>query len=358
MEQFAQNYRKYAFAVVCILALVMAAIMMVPFYPAIMWAAVLSVLLWPIHKRLKPRFGDTGAAGLTTLSGLLIIGIPLTLVGMMLTLQISSYAGELSSTRPNPSEGWTPQTVLETLDLNLKPLVERLGAPNFSMTEWYEKNQEQLQKNIGQGLITALKQGGIAVLTLVFAFLTMFFMLRDGHRLRDPALELLPVPREKGLDILEKMQRTIQAVFIGVVLVAVIQGLLAGLAYWIAGVPSPLIWCVATMILCAIPLLGAPVVYIPMALILFASGKPFHALGLLLFGFLVISQIDNLLRPFIIGARVELHPMAIFFSLLGGILMLGPVGLMAGPVLLTVLLALQEILRESLRKPEPDAASA
>jgi predicted PurR-regulated permease PerM len=178
-------------------------------------------------------------------------------------------------------------------------------------------------------------------------------MLRDGERLREPALELIPLERAKAEDVLSKMSQTIHAVFIGVVLVALIQGTISGVAYVVCGVPSPLVWFVATTVLCAIPLLGAPLIYVPMALLLLSQGKTPQAIGLLVVGFGVVSQVDNLLRPFVIGARVNLHPMAIFFSLLGGVLALGPVGIMAGPVLLTILLALQDIIREKNRDAEP-----
>jgi predicted PurR-regulated permease PerM len=110
---------------------------------------------------------------------------------------------------------------------------------------------------------------------------------------------------------------------------------------------------VATTVLCAVPLLGAPIIYVPLSLLLIAQGKYWQGITLAAVGFLLVSQSDNILRPFIIGARVDLHPMAIFFSLLGGIFAMGPVGIMVGPIVLTMLLALQEIIRERLKERVP-----
>ena len=189
----------------------------------------------------------------------------------------------------------------------------------------------------------------ITVVTLVIALLTMFFMLRDGHRLLQPVSELMPLPKERCIAIIQRMGATIRSVFISVVGVAIIQGLICGLLYWILGVPSPAAWMALTVVAAMIPLLGAPIVYVPAALYLFLSDHPGQALILVLIGFLGVSQIDNLLRPVFISMGSKLHTMAIFFSLLGGVLTLGPIGLMAGPMLLTLLLGMFDVLRERRR---------
>jgi predicted PurR-regulated permease PerM len=243
-------------------------------------------------------------------------------------------------------------------DKVIKPIAERLGKPDFTIQSWFEENRDELSKNGGAFAMKAITNIGLGVFTFVVAFLTLFFLLRDGHKLKEPALELIPLPTERSELVLERMAKTMQAVFIGVVMVALIQGLLAGVAYWAAGVPSPVVWCVVTIILCAIPLLGAPVAYVPLGIILMAQGNWLGGIGLIAFGFFIISQVDNFLRPFIIGSRVQLHPMAIFFSLLGGVFALGPVGLMAGPVLLTVVLALQDVIREKMTYSRQSKADA
>jgi predicted PurR-regulated permease PerM len=114
----------------------------------------------------------------------------------------------------------------------------------------------------------------------------------------------------------------------------------------------PHIWALVTFVFCTVPLLGAPIIYVPLALRLMAEGKLPQAIALLAVGFLVVSQVDNILRPFFIGARAKLHEMAVFFSLLGGVLALGPVGIVAGPVVLTLLLGLVDVLRTQRRLAE------
>lgn len=357
---FVQRYRGYAFAAIAVLGVIGSFIVISPLLPGLMWAAVLTVLAQPIYARCRKRFSPNASATFTTFGTILLIGLPLLLVGGLLIAQLASYGQEFSSHRPDPSQAWTMDEIIRDVDVSVKPILERLGATNFSLTKWFAENKDELGKNIGRAGLSALKGGGYAVFTLVVAFLTMFYLLRDGNKLLKPALELIPLPEDRAREVLERMRRTIQAVFVGVVMVAVIQGGLAGLAYWVAGVPSPLVWTVATMVLCAIPLVGAPVIYVPMGLLLLAQGKFVEGGCLLAFGFGVVSQVDNILRPFIIATQIELHPMAIFFSLLGGVVLLGPVGLMAGPVLLTVMLAVQEVLRDKLRgrREEEEEAGA
>lgn len=345
MRSFEESYRSKVFWTLSAAALVAGAVMLIPFLPALLWATVLSVLIYPLYQRFQKRMPPNGAAGMATIVTLLIIGVPLFLIGAALFVQVNGFLREFSNATPAGEAAFSIDHILKEADRTLKPVIQSL-SPSFSFATWFEQNRQQVTQNLTAPIGRALFTTGYTLFTLVVAFLTMFFMLRDGHKLREPAVELLPLDRDKSLAIFERTAATIRAVFIGVVLVAVIQGTIAGITYMAVGVPNAIMWGVATIVLCTIPLLGAPILYIPMALVLLASGNTWGAVILLCVGFIVVSNIDNLLRPFIIGAQVQLHPMAIFFSLLGGVLMLGPVGIMAGPMLLTILLMLQDIVRE------------
>lgn len=361
--QFSERYRKATFAILVGLVLLAAAYILLPFVPAIMWAIVLAVLMTPFHRRFCINKNPNIGALITTVAAIFFIVLPLALVTTIMVSEVSHYARNLEQTAPVGGDPYSPEAFFAEADKIVKPIAERLGNPDFSVKGWLDENKNQLSKTGGNFAIGVLTGFGKGIFTLVVAFLTMFFLLRDGHKLKEPAIELIPLPRDRSEAVLQKMAQTIQAVFVGVVMVAVIQGLLAGVAYWYLGIPSAVVWCFVTMILCAIPLVGAPVVYVPLSIILMAQGNWGGGIGLAAWGFIVISNVDNFLRPFIIGSRVQLHPMAIFFSLLGGVFALGPVGLMAGPVLLTVVLALQDVIRErmsleagkgtTLSEPEP-----
>lgn len=344
-EHFFGRYTVIAFWVMASAAILAAGLMVAPFFPAIMWAAVFSVLTWKAYQRVRARLNDNFASAIVVIGTLLIIVIPILFVGLLLFVQVNEFLAVLRASQPSDATGTATNHLLVQLDTALRSLLSPLGI-QVNFLQWFDENKQDIVKALTGQLGKATYTIGYTVFTFVIALLTMFFMLRDAPRLLEPTLHLLPLPPEKSRQVLAKMAATIEAVFVGVVLVALVQGTVAGITYWAVGVPHPLIWFVATTILAAIPLLGAPVVYIPLAIMLIGQGKVVQGIVLLAVGFGVVSQIDNVLRPFVIGARTALHPMAVFFSLLGGILMFGPVGMMAGPVLLTLVLGIADIVRE------------
>jgi predicted PurR-regulated permease PerM len=342
---FLAKYRTVTFAALLSALLLIGLVMLKPFYPAILWASVMAVLLTPIHRKISVGKNENLAAILTTLLALIIVGVPVVLVGAALFFQANEFVQVMKNSAPSGQNGISLDNVVRELEVSLKPILQSL-SPDFSLTAWFGEHKQDLLRSISEPAGKAIFSIGYTIFTLVVALLTMFFMLRDGHRLREPALQLLPLPRDVGERLLQRLSDTIRAVFVGIVLVAIVQGSVAGVAYWAVGVPQALLWGVATIVLCMIPLVGAPILYIPMSLLLISQGKTVEAIVLLAVGFVIVSNIDNILRPFIIGAKVDLHPMAVFFSLLGGVFLLGPVGIMAGPMLLAVVLVMVDALRE------------
>lgn len=334
------------------LVVLAASVLFLPFLSAVLWATVLSVLTWPMMKRFERRTGRPWAAFLATLITAVVLVIPFAGLGTVVGFQVVGFAQKVVKDQPAGKNGVGIEQIAAELDSVLQPVLRSAQITDFTVKGWLEDNRADLGEKIGRPLWDGLRRLITTILTLVIGLLTMFFMLRDGDRLREPTLELVPLPREETERILARMGETVHAVFIGVLLVSAIQAAVAGLTYWILGVPVPHLWAIVTFVFCTIPLLGAPIIYVPLALRLFAEGKPGQGVALLLVGFLVVSQVDNILRPFFIGARAKLHEMAVFFSLLGGVLALGPVGIVAGPVVLTVLLGLVEVLRAQRRMAE------
>ncbi|MCG9895767.1 MAG: AI-2E family transporter [Fimbriimonadaceae bacterium] len=348
--------------------LLLGGVMLAPFLGAIMWAAVLAVLMHPLYLRfkrariwpfltnalrgkkwadLREKLAEVGAAFTTTLVALLIIMLPVLGIGTAVGLEVYEAVGSSNLQQvASPSE-LTLAGVAAEVDKAVEPTLRNIpveAVQKFRLADFLAENQEAIQEAVVGPAQTGLRKFGVAVFSAIVALLTFFFMLMDGHRLLQPALDLIPLPHEEGMKLLVRLRETVWSVFMGVVFVAIIQGTLAGIAYAVLGVPSPLLWGVATIFFAMIPLVGPPVIFVPLALLLFVQGKTGEAIGLVAFGALVISQVDNILRPFFIGARTSLHPMAVFFSLIGGVLMMGPIGLMAGPIILTLCLVVGEIL--------------
>jgi predicted PurR-regulated permease PerM len=162
---------------------------------------------------------------------------------------------------------------------------------------------------------------------------------------------LLPLPRAKTAAIIRRIGETVYAVFIGTVLVAILQAVCLGIGLKIAGVPSAFLFAVMALFLCTIPLIGASLIYIPAALLMLGAGNYKGAIIVVVVG-VIVTKLDYFLRPLLIGGRTNLHPIGIFFGILGGVLVFGPVGLVAGPMVLAVLLALLDVVREKVRESE------
>lgn len=345
--KFDDGMSRVVFWIILGAVLALAALIVAPFVNAILWAAVLSVLLYPLFVRFGGNANRTKGAGLTTLVATAAIVIPLIAVGTVAGVQVYNYGHALMETKKEAGETVTLLTLAKELDKVVNPIAQQLGIQalkEFRIADWVEQNKEQVQKQGPQLAATLAQKILITTLTLIFAVLTMFFMLRDGPALLEPVCKIMPLPRQETLAILTKMKDTLNSVFISVVLVALIQAAIATIAYAIAGVQGFIVLGLVTFVCALIPLLGAPVVYVPVAAFLLINGHIWQGVMVLAVGFGIVSLIDNLLRPFFIGARTSLHPIAVFFSLLGGILLMGPIGLMAGPVLLTVLLALMDVI--------------
>lgn len=340
--------------------LLVGAMVVTPFVPAIMWAAVLSVLTYPYYKRLLDRkWKDIAAAGWVTLLTLLIIILPILGFGTIAFMEGSKALSARSASAS--SQELSLQSIAAGVDKELGKVLGGVPVPavqEFRLEKFISENQDDIRQAVTGPATKGLEKFGLAVFSAIIALLTMFFMLKDGHKLTEPALHIIPLPREEAIQVLVRLRETVFSVFMGVVFVAVIQGAVAGIAYAVAGVPGAAVWAAATFIFAMIPLVGPPVVFIPIAISLFLQGKVPQAVGLVLFGALVITQIDNILRPFFIGAKASLHPIAVFFSLLGGVLLMGPIGLMAGPVVLTLCIVVAEVIIARRRLMEADSRRA
>jgi predicted PurR-regulated permease PerM len=345
MKDFDRRYQLIVFWVLVAIIMFVAAMMLAPFVPALVWAVVLSVLMHPLYQRFGGDKKPNVAAAGTTLAALAIIGIPLVLIGGVLFVQVNGFVREVQGNVPAGQSVFNLTYLGTELDNRLGSTIQQFSS-SFTFSQWIEQNRNTLGSSLAEPVGKLLVSSTKGVLTFVVAFLTMFFMLKDGKSLKEPTLALIPLPHETTEDILLKLGKTIQAVFKSVVLVGIAQGTLAGFAYWIAGVPNSLMWGVATVVLCMVPLLGAPIIYLPMSLLLVIQGHSWQGIGLAAFCLIIVSNIDNILKPWIIGSEIDLHPIAVFFALLGGLLLFGPVGLMAGPLVLTLALAVHDILRE------------
>jgi predicted PurR-regulated permease PerM len=176
--------------------------------------------------------------------------------------------------------------------------------------------------------------------------LTLFFFLRFGPRWVEQVKGALPLEREYSEDLIRIIAGTVNAVFRGVIVTAAVQALLAGLAFFVTGSPAPVVLAGVTFVAALIPFVGPVAVWLPVAIFLIVSGRTLAGVGLLIWGTFVVSLVDNFLRPFLIGRETKLPVLWLFLALIGGLRTFGFLGLLLGPIILSLFLACYRIYTE------------
>ena len=314
-----------------------------PFVGVLMWAIVLVVVFYPAHRRLAAWTGNPGtAAALSTL--LVILTILLPVIGVTFAV-----ARELRGAVEHVQGG-----LGQILDIPaIQPLVRWLGQyvdlQSLRSSEYVTDHLQAWSAAIAGP--TLMFVGGVLsalVQTLLVVF-TMFYFFRDAESLRDALYDIVPLEYEQSNDILLRTREVIGATIYGVLAISAIQGVLGFLIFFLLGLPSPLLWGVVMFLMSMIPMAGAFVVWVPAALYLLLTGSYVKAILLVVWGVLVIGSIDNFLSPRLVGRRARLHELLIFFSVLGGLQVFGVLGLVIGPVLAAITLALIEVVRQANR---------
>ena len=329
------------------IALYVCWLMLQPFFKVLLWAAVLAVVFYPMHRRIESRYGKpTLSAAISTLLVVVFILLPVTFITIAVVRELSGAAASLPGGLSNFSISSIPIVgrVMDWMGQYIH--VDREAAERF-VAERIETWAAVLAGS------TLMVVGGAvgAIVQIVLVVFTLFYLFRDGERIRHAAYELLPIRRVQAHDIALRTREVIGATVYGVLVIAAIQGTLGTIIFWILGLPSPLLWGVVMFFLSMIPMAGAFLVWVPAAAFLALTGAWVKAAILVGWGLLVISSIDNFLSPRLVGQRARLHELLIFFAVLGGLDVFGVLGLILGPVVVAVTLALIEMVRQTGHAP-------
>jgi predicted PurR-regulated permease PerM len=184
-----------------------------------------------------------------------------------------------------------------------------------------------------------------AAIDLGLFLLMLFFLLRDGGRLRAELHPISPFSPEQEHQIFDHLERTIKGALQAVVVVPVAQGILAGIGFMMFGVPSPLVWGTAVILAATVPLVGSPLGWLPACAYLLTQGRSGAATGLFVFCLVVVSGSDNLVKPLLLRGSARIHPLLGFLSIIGGVLAFGVFGFLLGPVILSLVLSAIRIYR-------------
>jgi predicted PurR-regulated permease PerM len=308
-----------------------------PFWIVLVLGASFSIVLYPIYQWLKKGHLPNWLAALVTIFFFIfVLCIPLFGIGTIVFNQSQNLYHSIVSSGDNlPFINSIGDKINQVLPYDL----------SFNINEKIASFVSFLTKNIAN-IFTATA----AVLFSLFLFLvTIFYFLKDGEKWKEALLRLSPLSSTADEKILNKLSHTINGVLKGYPLIALIQGISMSIGLAIFHVPNPAIWGVLAAIASITPPFGTAVISVPAVIFLFVTGQTGQAIGLLVWAIFVIGSVDNFLNPYIVGQKIDIPPFLILFSVLGGLVILGPVGVFIGPLTVSLLYALLEIYQSEFK---------
>jgi predicted PurR-regulated permease PerM len=308
-----------------------------PFLFAFVLAVIFSVVFRPLYlKILKYTFQHEGlAAFLTTIIIVILIFTPLVFLSVQILQEAKSLYVSLL-------DGAGKDHIFNALNGLASKFHQRFpSSQEFSidLDQYLKQGLSWLLNNLGAVFSNFTKM----IVTAFLFLISLYYLLKDGLRFRKKIICLSPLKDIDDKKILDKLDLAISSVIKGNFVIAFIQGVLTALGFTIFSVPNAILWGTAAAIAALIPSVGTSLVFVPAVILLFVSGQNFSAFGLLLWGALAVGLIDNFLGPKLIGRGMQLHPLLILLSVLGGIGFFGPIGFILGPIILSLLFALLDI---------------
>lgn len=308
-----------------------------PYFASLTWALVLAVLFVRPHRWFESFVGPNTAAALSVASVALIIVAPLLFISQRLIVE--ALLGVAYIQKAISRGDWGAFLQAHSW---MKWLGERVDAPTIAA------RLGEFITNIGASV---LKQSTGQAITLVLSFYLLFFFLRDRRAGLDALVRLSPFSNMETGKLIVRVRDTIHAMIFGTLAVAALQGALGGFMFWWLGFPSPALWALVMGVISIIPVLGSFVVWIPAAIFLFLEDRWADAITLAIWGSVVISTADNLVRPLLVGESLRLHTAPAFIAMLGGLQLFGAHGLILGPIAFTMTTLMLEFWR---RRSDPE----
>jgi predicted PurR-regulated permease PerM len=332
--------------VLAVVALYFCYVIARPFLAPIFLALMVAIVFHPIHVRIESRMRRRNVAGLTsTVLVLVAFVLPTAILGVLAAREAHALYMVLSQ-RSAQQGGWNPYGM---------HFVDRFS-------EWAGHYVDLSALDLRGALLRSMEQVSHSLFSLgthflsnivsffveaIIVFFTLFFLFREGESLKLQLASYLPLRSDQFERLFTGVSDSIVANVYGCLAVAASQGIFMSLGFWLVGLPSPILWGLLTAMCSLLPIVGSLVVWGPATMFLFISGHWGKGLILLVWSAALVSQIDNVVRPYVVSQRANMHPLLMFFALLGGMQAFGPLGLFIGPVVVSVTLVALNMLRET-----------
>jgi predicted PurR-regulated permease PerM len=321
-----------------------------PFLGPIVWAAILTLVFYPLYERVRRGLGGNATLAAFVLTALVTtaIVVPTISLSSVVTRESAAFYQQVTEF---VNSGHLKQTVEALQESRPGRLLKRLSRQGWEV-DWGAIIQRTADTVSSHA--TAFARN-VAVFLLDFSIMlfTLFFFFRDGERMFRGFRDLIPMDPQHKDAVFHRLYETLAAVMRGMVVTALTQGVLCWIGLTLLGFPYSAFLGVLAGVFSLFPIVGAAGVWVPCTLYLAFAGELVRATVLLVYGTLVISMVDNVLRPLLIGGRARLPTIFLFFGILGGLEAYGVLGLFLGPVLLSIVVAFVKIYQEQYAGSEP-----
>lgn len=337
--------RFYLFAVITLIIILglLTYQILKPFLTPVAWAIVFSITFYPVYVFILKYLKWRSIAAILTLTIILILILgPFSYLTYLLVIELKDLSDYLETGK------------LEALgDILQNPSIKSITN---SILSTFNLSEEELNKAIienisrlGKEIVLKITKGATNIVTvsldLIFMVFSIFFFLRDGPEFLSKVRDYMPFSETQKDRLVKQIRDIIISTIYGGVAVSIIQGTIAGLSFFFLGIPTPVVWGLATSIASFVPLLGASSIWVPATIYLFLNEAILKGFILAIIGLFGISLVDNILKPIIIGGRTKMPILVIFFSVLGGIKLFGLIGLIIGPLVIALFISVVEIFR-------------
>jgi len=319
-----------------------------PYAITLVTAAIAAIVLSPLERRVKRivRHPHLSVVIILAFVFFLLVGPLATLVAVM----FDQAFGIVASTVANPD--WVSSFRLEQQPtFQILPEFVRDAVLSLDVVGVLHNVAQWATSNLG-----AFLQGTTTfILNTFIFFVALYYFLLDRERISKEMLVLSPLRDSVDHEIALRMVQTVRGVIFGSLIVAVVQGILAGIGLTIFGVPGAFLWAALVVIAAQVPMLGTSMVMLPCVAYLFIAGHPGAGIGLFVWSLALVSTIDNMLKPYIVGGRTRMHSLLILISMLGGLQAFGPIGFILGPTILAAFLVMVELYKAGILENDKSA---
>ena len=346
-----KEYGKYIFILLLVFILVLSYQVIKPFLTALLTSCVLAYIFYPLYESLNKKLKRKNLSAFI-ISILIIILLAIPIIFLFTSISKESQfvyirAKQIFTTGDVFRLGCAPEATGSVCTIS-NWFGDFVGQPNIRYH--LEESIQKITTSVAQSASRFIFSIPAIILNIFVTFFTTFYLFRDGKKLVERIKRVLPLNHHYRKHIFHRLDEITYAIIYGSLLIAAVQGVVGSVGFYFFGVPSPIMWGILMAVTALLPFIGTALVWLPVSLVIILQGittstpsTTLKGIGLLLYGALVISTIDNFLRPYIVGKKGGVHPVLVLLGVLGGIAFFGFIGFVIGPLVLAVFLILLEI---------------